>query len=174
MWGRQPRPAEPRGSVHEAALRLVARRAYSTRELRERLEARGFDTAAARAEVVRLEAAGLLDDGQLASSVVRNQIARGRGKRSAAVELRRRGVGKEEREAVLGGLEPEDEAAALARAVDAATRRHPGWSELLQVRRKVIRYLLARGFDPGQVRDALAERTEADHGEHDADNLGDP
>jgi regulatory protein len=174
MRGRPVPPGTARGSVHEAALRLLARRAYSAGELKQRLETKGFGAGAVRAEIARLTEVGFLNDAQLADAVVRSQLARGRGRRAASVELRRRGVPRAESDAALDAMETVDEARALDLAVDAATARHPRWFELLQARRKVIRYLLARGFDPGQVRDTLAERSESDHGEHDADNPRDP
>jgi regulatory protein len=166
------RPArKPAVSLHEAALRLLARRAYSRRELKERLESRGYPAADVRTELERLTEVGLLNDEQLAGSVAASQLGRGRGKRAVAVELRRRGLPRTTREAALEGLGEADQAAALERAVDQATARHPGWRELLPARRKVIRYLLARGFDLGVVLDALAARAEAAPKEHDA---GDP
>jgi SOS response regulatory protein OraA/RecX len=145
--------------------------------MKDRLEARGYPSASVRDELTSLEAAGLLNDTVLAEHVVCSQLARGRGKRAAEIALMRRGLGRHTREAAIDTLAEEDEAAALARALDAATTRHPGWRRLLQARRKVIRYLLARGFDPGQVRDALAERAHAVQEEQDAaqsDDIRDP
>lgn len=172
------RPARgPAVSLHEAALRLLARRAYSRRELATRLESRGHPAAAVRAELDALTASGLLDDGRLADAVCRSQLERGRGRRAASVELQRRGLGRDARAAALQTIEPGDEAAALARALDVATSRNPAWARLWQVRRKVIRYLLARGFDPGQVRSALAEKARAAKEECDAaqpDDCHDP
>jgi regulatory protein len=172
------RPAsKPAVSLHEAALRLLSRRAYSRKEVCDRLEARGYPAAAVRDELTSLESAGFLNDTVLAETVVSSQLARGRGKRAVEVALRRRGVPRHTREAAVETLSELDEAAALARAIDAALVRHPGWPGLLHARRKVIRYLLARGFDPGQVRAALAERAHAVQEEQDAgkpDDLRDP
>jgi regulatory protein len=149
------------GSVHEVALRLLGRRALSRRELAERLARRGFPPAAIRTEVRRLEAAGLLDEQAVAAAVVAGTLRRGAGRRMAAAALRRRRVAREVADGALSALDPEEEQAALAQAVARAARRHPGFERLPEVRRKVVRYLLARGFGAGEIRAALAERTRA-------------
>lgn len=149
------------GSVHEVALRMLGRRALSRRELAERLARRGFPPAAIRAELHRLEAAGLLDEEAVAASVVAGTLRRGAGRRMAAAALRRRRIAREAADGALSALDPEAERAALDQAVARAARRHPGFERLPEVRRKVIRYLLARGFGAGEIRAALAERTRA-------------
>jgi regulatory protein len=146
------------GDPHEVALDLLGRRAYSVRELVRKLEDRGFSPAVARAEAERLEAAGLLDDDALAQAVVAAELRRGKGRRAAAATLRRRGVRAGHREAAVGGVDPEDEAKALAVAAERACAAHPGWRRLHGERRKVIRYLLARGFGMAQILDRLAAR----------------
>jgi regulatory protein len=140
---------------------MLGRRALSRRELAERLARRGFPPAAIRAELRRLEAAGLLDEQAVAASVVAGTLRRGAGRRMADAALRRRRIAREAADGALRALDPEAERAALAQAVARAARRHPGFERLPEVRRKVIRYLLARGFGAGEIRAALAERTRA-------------
>jgi regulatory protein len=142
--------------IHSTALRALARRALSRREMSERLKRKGFGAAAVRAELARLTAAGLLDDGALALSVVRGRLADGHGRRAATLALRRRGVGREEADAALGTIVEEEEGEALARALARAARRYPAFRSLPQARRKVIRYLLARGFGVAAINRALA------------------
>ncbi len=151
----RPRVA-PNGDAHPVALDLLARRAYSVRELVRKLEDRGFSTDVARAEAKRLEASGLLDDDALAQAVVAAELRRGKGRRAAAATLRKRGVRAEPRDAAIGGVEPEDEARALAVAAERACSAHPEWRRLHGERRKVVRYLLARGFGMAQILDHLA------------------
>jgi len=142
--------------IHAVALRALARRALSRREMAQRLARRGFGAGAVRAEVTRLEGAGLLDDGELARAVTRTQLADGRGRRTAAAVLRRRGVDRETARQALEAIGEGDEGEALARAVARAARKYPEFRRLPQERRKVIRYLLARGFGVAAVCRALA------------------
>jgi len=142
--------------IHQAALRALSRRALSRREVAERLERKGFGAAAVRAEVARLAAAGLLDDAELARAVARAQLADGRGRRAVELTLRRRGVGRETAGEALAGIAEEDESGALAHALARAARKYPGFRRLPIQRRKVIRYLLARGFGVAAVGRALA------------------
>jgi regulatory protein len=154
-------PGKGSGSVHETALRMLGRRALSRRELAERLGRRGFPPTAIRAEVRRLEAAGLLDEQAVAAAVVAGTLRRGAGRRAAAAALLRRRVSREAADCALRALDSEEERAALTHALARAARRYPGFERLPEVRRKVVRYLLARGFGAGEIRTALAERTRA-------------
>jgi regulatory protein len=142
--------------IHATALRALSRRALSRREIAQRLERKGFGAGAIRAEVARLAAAGLLDDAELARSVARCQLEDGRGRRSVAAVLRRRGVGREVTAETLAGIEDGDEGEALSAALARAARKYPRFRRLPQARRKVIRYLLARGFGAAAVGRALA------------------
>jgi regulatory protein len=142
--------------IHATALRALARRALSRREIAQRLERKGFGAGAIRAEVARLAAAGLLDDAELARSVARYQLQEARGRRSVAAVLRRRGVDREAAKEALAGIADGDEGEALAHALARAGRKYPGFRRLPQARRKVIRYLLARGFGAAAVGRALA------------------
>ena len=148
--------------IHTAALRMLARRALSCRELAERLERKGFGAGAVRAEVARLEAAGLLDDAELARSVARSQLAEGRGRRMLAATLRRRGVDREAADEALAGVGDDEERQALRLALARAARKYPGFRRVPLQRRKVIRYLLARGFGAAAVSRALADRAGED------------
>ncbi|NWF99811.1 MAG: RecX family transcriptional regulator [Thermoanaerobaculaceae bacterium] len=155
--------------IHEVALRMVARRSLSAREVKERLAKRGFSAPAVAAEVRRLERAGLLDDAALAAALVATEVRRGRGRRGVAATLRRRRLGPQAVEEALATVSEEEERTALAVAVAAATRRSPGWWRLPEGRRKVVRYLLARGFGARLVREAVAAAREG--GADDAANV---
>ena len=142
--------------IHTAALRALALRALSRREVAQRLERKGFGDGAIRAEVSRLAAAGLLDDTELARSVIRTQLQDGRGRRAVAAVLRRRGVDRDAAKEALAAIEDGDEGEALAQALGRAARKYPEFRRLPQARRKVIRYLLARGFGAAAIGRALA------------------
>jgi regulatory protein len=148
--------------IHEVALRLLSRRRLSVGEVTERLARRGFQAAEVRDEIGRLGRVGLVDDGALAGAVVGNEVQRGRGRRAIAATLRRRRVGGDVIDAALSEISDGDEAESLSRALARATRKYPRWRRLPEQRRKVIRYLLARGFGPRLVRDAMAASRRGD------------
>ena len=147
-----------RDSIHAVALRMLARRSYSRRELAERLARKGFVPAAITAELRRLERVGLLDEVELAAAVRRTELRRGVGRRGVAAALRRRKLGEEPVAEALSAVSPDDEREALSVALARALRRHGGSGELPGTRRKVIRYLLARGFPAAEVIAAVAAR----------------
>jgi regulatory protein len=153
---------------------MLGARALSRAEITERLEVRGFQPAVVQAELARLERAGLIDDFALARTVCQTQVRAGRGRRALTAALRRRGVAREAATVALSELDEESDGAALAAALAAANRKHRSWRRLPKERRKVVRYLLARGFSLDQVRRALHENgRDEPHGEE-TDDAGDP
>lgn len=160
--------------LHAAALRMLARRALSAAELAERLQRKGYEKVQVRAELRRLIAAGLLREAALARALCSAQLARGHGRRALAVTLRRRKVDRDAAAGALAGVDEEAERSALARALAKATRRHPRWRVLPDERRKVLRYLLTRGFAVSEARRALREHGEHEHDAGQTNFAGDP
>jgi len=142
--------------VHEAALRALSRRALSRAELSERLLRKGYDEASVRREIERLLGLEFLDDEALAKAVCESAVRRGYGRRAALATLYRRKVPRPVAEAAVARLGADDVEAALRRTLGRALRKYPTWNSLPGERRKVIRYLLTRGFGAEAVRDALA------------------
>ncbi len=135
-------------ALHAAALRLLTGRALSERELSDRLLRRGFSPAAVRAEVERLRQAGLVDDLEVARATCARGLRRGYGRQRLAALLARRGVGEEAARRALTEISDEEEEGALARALGRLGRRPAGSETLSPEPRRVVRYLLARGFPP--------------------------
>jgi regulatory protein len=153
---------------------MLARRPLTVAEVAERLARRDFAGAAVREEVRRLERAGLLDDLAVARAVCRAQLRAGRGRRAIAAALRRRKLARETAARALEELPGNESAEALAASFARAAARHPFWRRLPDERRKVVRYLLARGFGFDDVRRALREEgREEPHGST-TDDTGDP
>jgi len=146
------------GDVHAVALCMLSRRAYSRRELEEKLARKGFLAPAVAAELRRLERVGLLDETELARAVRRTELRRGVGRRGVAAALRRRKLGEDPVAEALSGVSPDDEREALGIALGKALRRHAGSAELPGMRRKVIRYLLTRSFPAAEVIAAVDAR----------------
>ena len=161
-------------SVHESALRSLARRALSQAEMAERLARRGFGEDEVREEVRRLRRAGLLDDEALARSLVEGFLRQGYGRRALFARLRRRKLSRRVAEAALGAVAEDAAAGALQRALARAVRRYPEWRTLPTERRKMVRYLLTRGFQVSAVKDAMAARDGDDADAADTFEPGDP
>lgn len=182
--GDEPSPADWEGlraeaRAHEArerALRLLAVRPRSRRELRRRLTAAGLDDPLVDATLASLERSGLLDDRAFAASFVRERIrARPRAPRALVRELRARGVEAEiARSAVAEALaEAAESEALLARRAAASwvrraspallrAARGGGGPEREAVRRRLGGYLQRRGFAVGVALAVVKETLEPD------------
>ena len=134
----------------QQALRLLARREHSGRELRAKLRARGHAPAAVEAALRRLRAEGMQSDGRYAEERARALIARGCGSLRVAADL----AGQEVPEDALAAAVAAAREGELERA-RAALRARPGRS-----RAQALRFLAGRGF-PGAVARAAAGSAEA-------------
>lgn len=165
MAGRSfSRPRKPpAGTAYDAGIRLLARRAHSRAELRQKLKRRGFEPDAVDAAVVRLAEMGYLDDAAFARGLVRRRSG-SRGTLALSAELAARGIDREGTEAALAGLDEGAQLAAATRLAERlyAARPSPGYREMLD---SVGAKLARRGFPAGVVRAAcravLADRLEA-------------
>lgn len=133
---------------------LLARREFSSRELRLRLE-RDFDQAAAiSAELERLSAEGLLSDERFSEAFVRARRRRAQGPLRILRDLRQRGVNEE---LASRSVCPNDAAwSELAR--DWRARRHGTKPPAdTRERQRQARQLQNRGFTSAQIRFALGD-----------------
>ncbi|HUQ10992.1 MAG TPA: regulatory protein RecX [Steroidobacteraceae bacterium] len=136
------------------AVALLARRDYSTRELRQKLSDRGYLENAIEPVLIDLEETRKLDDQRYGANVVAYRARRGQGPARIRSELRRSGLKDDQiDEAVKTGDDAPD-FIALARE---ARRRKFGsalpadWKE----RAKQARFLQYRGFSTDHIRAAL-------------------
>jgi SOS response regulatory protein OraA/RecX len=153
---------------------MLARRALSVAEITERLQLREFAPGAVRDELRRLERAGLLDDLSLARAVCLAQLRAGRGRRAMLAALRRRKLAHEAAARALDEVMEGDESAALAAAVARVTAKYRLWRRLPEQRRKVLRYLIARGFSLDDARRAMHEDGRDETHGRQTDDQGDP
>jgi regulatory protein len=146
------RDREARYRAMTAALRLLAYRQRSERELRDALKRRSSPEAVIDATIEKLRSARFIDDAAFAQNYVEaRDAASPRGKRLLAAELRARGVGKAECDLSLGGVEEADAAyrAAQKRARSLTTASYADFQ------RRLGDYLLRRGFSYEIARDAV-------------------
>ena len=156
-----------------AALDLLARRAWSTRELIRRLGRRGAPPDIARAVVAELESRGYLDDDAFARWWAQ---ARAEGRQVGSLRLRRElGVKGIPRELAAAAIEAAfDETSEQDRALEAARRRMPALQRAApgRVPVKLAAYLLRRGYPPPLVRRVVKRLTGAELGEVSEDGEG--
>ena len=133
----------------QRAMRLVAIRPRSERELRDALTRARVPEPIQRTALERLRETGAIDDRAFARVWVENRQAfRPRSSFALKVELRRKGVAAETISAVLESAD--DEAAALLAARTAGRRLH-GLSQE-EFRRRLGGLLARRGFDYSIIR----------------------
>lgn len=131
-------------AAHEEALRMLARRARSAAEVSRQLSQKGFTSGVIDAEIERLRQVGLLDDDAFARAWVaeRGRLAP-RSRRMLRSELRQRGIGTEQAESAVAGIDDREVATALARR--RAERVEAG--DYRSFATRIGGYLLRRGFD---------------------------
>jgi len=151
------RAADP-NAARAAALRLVARREYSTSEVAATLVRKGYATAIVAVTVAELQEERLLDDVRYAESLVRMLTGRGQGPQRVRHALNE------------AGLSPEAVAAALDTAPDwmllaADVRRRKFGARVPKDwpgRARQMRFLQYRGFSKDHIASALAETSSND------------
>jgi regulatory protein len=127
----------------DVATKALARRDFSERGLRERLERAGVDSAETDAVLARLRDEGFLDEARFAENRARALAERGKGDAAIRFDLEAQGLPGELVETVLGELEPER---VRAERIVALRGRSPATARLLS----------SRGFERETVEAAVA------------------
>jgi regulatory protein len=129
------------------ALKLLARREHSARELKRKLAARGLTDDQAAAAVEHAIAENWQSDARYAGMLVRTRVAGGYGPVRIEAELEVAGVPADQIRAAF------DEAAVdwHALAVEVHRKKFGRLPTSLAERAKQYRYLQGRGFDASQV-----------------------
>jgi regulatory protein len=148
---------------HAYAVALLARRDYSTRELRAKLKERGYLEHAIEPVLIDLEETRKIDDRRYGANVVAYRSGRGQGPARIRQELRRSGLSDEAIQEAVKGSEEAPDFLALARA--ARTRKFgPEIPKDRKERAKQARFLQYRGFSTDHIRAALDGDLEVDDG----------
>jgi regulatory protein len=132
-------------------LRLLGRREHSARELRHKLEQRGYGTDEAASAVDALTQDGWQSDARYVELVVRSRIAQGCGPLRIEAELQEAGVADA---AVREALHSTDADWNML-AAEARTRRFSTLPKKASDWQKQYRYLAGRGFEASQIYFAL-------------------
>ncbi|MCK6526761.1 recombination regulator RecX [Myxococcota bacterium] len=135
---------EGRKKRRERALRLLATREVSQKELADRLRRWGAEVGEAEALVASAREAGLIDEARLARSWVAARKG-ARGVRALSMELRRRGVPDGEAEGALAAVTGDDQRDAARVLLERAAGRLAGLAPDV-ARRRAWAMLARRGF----------------------------
>ena len=145
-------PRKPTSSCLETGVGLLARRAHSRAELRQKLTRRGYELDAVEATLARVTELGYLDDAAFARGLVRRRSST-RGPMALAAELWSKGIDRAGAAAALAVFDPDAQLAAATRLAERLRggRSLEGYRELLD---RVGPKLMRRGFSSGVVREA--------------------
>jgi regulatory protein len=136
-------------SAYDRALGMLARREYSQRELRTRLERAGCDEDESESALRRLQTQHYQDDDRFGEMIVRARVGQGYGPARIQAELRSHGLGDPPIRALIEGAAVDWEALAAAQLRKKyGTRPVADYAE----RGKRAAFLLRRGFSAATVR----------------------
>ena len=141
--------------------RILARRMYTTKEIRDKLVERGYVDKAIQDVIATLERYGYLNDRTYAEEWILSRMrAKPKGKTALRQELARKGVEKSIIEDALNQTFDESKEADMV--LDLARQKARSYSsdDPAAAKRKLQSFLLRRGFDFETVRDAIQQAME--------------
>lgn len=145
--------------AYVAGLTLLGRRELAEAQVRTRLAKRKFDEDDIDAAVARLRSERAIDDRRTALACARTEVRiRHRGRARVVRQIEALGIARDiARDAVAEVFAEIDETALLEQALDRRLRHGMSLSDPA-VFRRVHRYLLGQGFEPGRVMTLLQRR----------------
>jgi regulatory protein len=153
--------------VEIAAVRLLARREHGTRELKQKLSAKGHEEGAVDRVLEKLGARKLISDERFVSTFVQHHARRGQGPVRIRAELRQQGIADSHVAHEIANSNVD-----WVGAASAVRRRKFGTQPPanLAERAKQARFLQYRGFTADQIRAALQTQEGDNEGQCDADS----
>lgn len=142
----------------EYAVKLLAAKDRTEKELRSRLAEKGYPEEEADAAVAAMTEYGYINDRAYAEKYLRDGMnLKGLGERRLKTELLRRGVDKDTVEEALASLSAASGAERMAEVFD---RRFSG-ADLAnpKERRRIFAYFARRGFDARDIRGLINEKS---------------
>lgn len=148
-----------RGNAYRAAVRILAKRAKSSGELRRKLREYKYETDAIEWSIERLIDLGVLNDEEYARMVVRSQLSRKpAGRRLLSGKLREKGIEQSIADRVLDNMLEDRDALADARKLAQQAARSISDRHDREVRvRRITGRLARRGFDFDVIRRVMDE-----------------
>ncbi len=147
-------------SAYEYALNLLSARAYTARNIRRKLERKGFAGDDVGDAVARLEGAGLIDDAKFAAEFARQRLTTGGSSvRRVKQDLARMGISAGEIQTAVGGV-LENESVDELRSIGEAARKKlvsmGGLADEVK-RRRLFAFLARRGFEISDIQRVMRE-----------------
>lgn len=166
---RRRRDAESRGlpaartPAEREALALLKRRAYTTADLRAKLQARArFTQADVAATIEMLRRVGALDDQSAARSLVRSATrGKPRGEASLIATLARHGIDEDAAKQAIHAERPGGDHAAALRLARQLLDRRPDDMPPERAAARAMAALARRGFDEDTTRHAVLDAARA-------------
>jgi regulatory protein len=149
-------------AAYQSASRLLSYRARSERELRQRLQKKGFGTESISRTIESLVRSGLVNDDEFARSFAHDKLLRKpMGKTMLVQQLRQKGISREviqqTVEEAYRDVDEDQHAIELARSRFKRFRSTFAGLDPLRQKKKLSTYLLQRGFQWEAVRKAVTE-----------------
>jgi len=142
-------------AAHTAAVGLLARRDFSTAELRRKLKERGYLDQAIEPVLAELEAGNVINDDRYGENVVAYRARRGQGPARIRQELKRSGLGAEAIQTTMDKAKDDGpDFVSLARAAR-ARKFGPELPKDWKERSRQARFLQYRGFSTDHIRAVL-------------------
>jgi len=146
---------EPTKQALITSLRLLAASPKSRKELKTKLESKGYPAEAIASALNELSDQGILDDSAYAKNLT-GQLVHGKsaGKHKIAFELKRHGVSDAVRKNVLNSITENDE---KERALEVARLKWPQFSKLdpRKGKKKLFDHLIRKGYDFQTVHEVI-------------------
>lgn len=142
---------QQKGRALDKALRALAARSHSEKEIVNKLARAGYDEHEIAEAMAALSSHALVDDAAFAMEWAVSRAKRGLGQRRIAHELREKGIDRETADAALAQID-EDTALENARALAEKHLRRGGNA----ARRRALDALSRRGFGYGLAMQAIA------------------
>jgi regulatory protein len=146
-------------SAYDYALNLLAARGYSVRNLRRKLDQKGFSPDEAGETIARLQERGYLDDEKFAQEFARQRLVTG-GASSRRVEqdLVKRGISPAVAKIVTASI-VQEEGVEFGESIVRLARKKAaslGGLDDLTRRRRVFGFLARKGYDLEDINSALS------------------
>ena len=153
------------------AVSLLALRARSTGELRQKLLQRHYMEDTADMVIYKLEKERFVNDEQFAEDYARQLSQRKLGKRRILMELRQKGIDSRMAEDAAGQLDEEEAAEGAAQLAAKLLRKYARESDSRKAMQKLMSAMARRGYGYDESRRAVETAMEALRSEEDADAL---
>jgi regulatory protein len=140
------------------ALQMIGRRPRSTKEVKVKLQHKGYEMPMIDQVTAQLQEQGYIDDGQFAKLWTEQRIySQKKGRRWVQMELSQKGLSKESISEAMGAINSEDE---LQMATEVARKKWGTESgEEWDKRRRLTAFLLRRGYPNDIVKQAIKQVT---------------